>query len=149
MNKEGIPATYLENSGASYGGISLWGTPYVASSTDGVYPRSSAFVLSEESYKQQVSLPEVDIILSHSSPWYDFTQKEETLVDSENAARHLRQEVLRQEPRLIVSGHFHWMRGKRQIGQTESFVPSAVLPYLPNSADYEVVPEDPYMYYSL
>jgi Icc-related predicted phosphoesterase len=149
LQEEGISATYLENSSATWKGLSIWGTPHVASSPDGSYPRSPAFVLHPDDYQERVILPPSDIILSHNSPWYDFEKEEKNFIDSEKAARHLRAEILRSNPELFVSGHFHWMRGERKIGSSTVIVPSAVGPYIPGEPDYQLVSRDPYLYFDL
>lgn len=149
LGQEGIPATYLEDAFGEYKGLSIWGTPWVSSSPDGKFPLSSAFVLGVDAYREKTSLPSADIILSHNSPWYDFPSSRENFLDSPAAAQHLRSEIIRTEPQVLVSGHFHWMRGRRRIGQTQSLVPSATRPYLPEEAPYGLVSGDPYLYFSL
>ena len=134
---------YLENDSVEFKGKTIWGTPHSAFEEEKKWPRTHAFVLDGDDYIEQVQLPEVDIILSHSSPEYS------GIADHPRAASHLQKEIERVCPEVLVSGHFHWMRGEHRIGDTKAFVPAATQPYREGVVPYSVFEEDLYFYFEL
>lgn len=146
---------YLENSGTEFQGLQIWGTPLSAQSPSGLYPRTKAFVLNQDDYCEQVSLPKKQaIILSHNSP--NLTKEDHTPIDSTKAGMSLEKEIINAAPEIFISGHFHWMRGTYSIGSTKVINPSATRAYPPkpeildkNEPNYIPVPEDPYFYFEI
>lgn len=138
---------YLNNSSYSYKGINIWGTPYSVLSPDNIYPKTRAFTLTGEEYIDNVSIPRnTDIAISHCSA----NLKPELFIDNPKAANFLRDEILKQQPAVVVSGHYHWLRGEYELDNTKVLVPAAAKPY-DWSGELRVVEsvKDPYYYFSM
>lgn len=134
---------YLENSFCEFKGLKIWGTPFSPLSPNGVYPRTRTFVLSGEDYIEQLNIPDADIILSHATP--DLNDDEPP--DNLDALDYLESEIKRAGPKVLVSGHYHWMRGKYRIGETDVLVPANTLKH--TGPTIQAIKEDPYMYFEL
>lgn len=108
--------TYFEDSGCSFNGFKMWGTPW-SLWFPGINPRCTAFTGSEEDLAEKYALipDDTDILISHS-PMYgildgvaDFKTGKTRFTGSQS----LRAAVDRVKPRLHVFGHIHEFGGTK------------------------------------
>ncbi|AMV36491.1 metallophosphoesterase [Planctomyces sp. SH-PL62] len=102
--------TYLQDSGTTCGGLSIWGTPWQPTFFDW------AFNLEEEELAEKWALiPEgIDVLLLHGPPYGHGDPTPRGPVGSPSLLRRI--EAVR--PRLAVAGHLHSGYGIHPIGPT-------------------------------
>lgn len=136
--------TVLDNSLTTFAGKTIWGTAYCSMNPEQSKPFSSAYLLTEEQYLL-TSLPVADIILSHLPPELPSAKP----VDSLKAAKHLKAEIMRVKPQVVVAGHYHWLRGEYQIEDSKIIIPSVAQEYRKDVPGVHAIQEDPYIYFEL
>lgn len=105
-----IDSTYLCNSETEFEGLKIWGTPH-SLLFDGVNPRCTAFMGTEEELKKEYDkIPEdIDILISHTPP--------HGILDMNKDADHcgsiaLRETMMRVKPKYLICSHIHEQGGK-------------------------------------
>lgn len=103
--------TYFEDSGCSFNGFNMWGTPW-SLWFPGINPRCTAFTGSEEDLAEKHALipDDTDILISHSPMYGILDQAAHGYLCG---SRSLRDAVDRVKPRLLVCGHIHEQGGKQ------------------------------------
>lgn len=114
-----LPWTYLQDSGAEYEGLKIWGSPWVANC------QGWAFNLEPRQLEHRFSrIPEdTDILLLHGPPYGhgDLAPVEtphyDQLASTEHAgSKEAYDAIVRVKPKLVVCGHIHESRGESDIG---------------------------------
>jgi Icc-related predicted phosphoesterase len=104
--------TYLQDSGAEFGGLKIWGTPWQP------YFYDWAFNLYEpDLVKKWALIPEnTDILVVHGPPhgYGDFSIHDQVHTGSPGLLERI-EEI---GPKLVVAGHIHSGRGLYNIGDT-------------------------------
>lgn len=105
IDKMDLPWTYLEDSGAEYKGLKIWGTPWQLEFYDW------AFNLKEyELANKWFLIPEdTDILISHSPP---FGFGDQTARGEMVGSPSLTDKIREVSPKLCVFGHIHPGRGQ-------------------------------------
>ncbi len=111
---QGLPWTYLQDSGVSWEGVHIWGTPWQPWFFDWAfngYP--------EQLQKQWELIPKnTDILVVHGPPrgYGDGVPEADGM--RRCGCPHLLETIKQIQPRLVVFGHIHEGRGEWQIGRT-------------------------------
>lgn len=101
---------YLCNSGTEFEGLKIWGIPH-SLLFDGVNPKCTAFMETEEELKEKYDLiPEgIDILISHSPPYGILDQN----IHGEHCGSiSLRNAMMRVKPKYLICSHIHEQGGK-------------------------------------
>jgi len=107
-----LPWTYLQDSGAEFNGLKIWGTPWQPTFFNW------AFNLSETELAEKWKLipDDTDILILHGPPhgYGDFS-----LFGHEHAgSKSLLERIKEIQPKLVVAGHIHNGYGQYMIGET-------------------------------
>jgi hypothetical protein len=109
-----FPATYLQDSGTTWEGLHVWGTPWQPWFFDW------AFNLHEPELERKWALipPDTDILLVHGPPrgYGDAVGRKHSVEHTGSPALLAR--IHEVAPRLVVFGHIHEGRGQWQVGGT-------------------------------
>lgn len=109
---EDIPWTYLQDSGTTWNGLKIWGTPWQPRFWDW------AFNLDEdELVKKWALIPDdTDVLLVHGPPQGigDWVPRDKVHTGSPGLLKR----ILEIEPKLVVCGHIHPGYGRYQLGPT-------------------------------
>lgn len=114
-------ATYLQDSGTTIGGLSIYGSPWCPD-----LPGFAFYATAEQLREHWRKIPTgVDILVTHTPPFGILDKPRNGRVNL--GCPILREELERIRPRLHVFGHVHASYGKKQIGDTQ-FVNAASFP---------------------
>lgn len=100
-----IDFEYLCDSGTEFEGLKVWGTPW-SLLFDGVNPKCTAFMGTEDQLKEKYDLipDDIDIIISHTPP-YGILDK--SIHREHCGSLELLRAIIRVNPRYVVCGHIH------------------------------------------
>ena len=110
-----LPWTYLQDSGTTWEGLKIWGTPWQPWFFDW------AFNGSPDQLQRQWALipPDTDILVVHGPPrgYGDGIPQPDGSM-RRTGCPHLLERIQAIQPRLVVFGHIHEGRGQWQLGPT-------------------------------
>lgn len=109
-----LPWTYLQDSGTTWEGLNLWGTPWQPVFFDWAFNGSP-----DRLKKQWALIPKnTDILVVHGPP----QGYGDGIPEADGIRRcgcpHLLKRIQEVQPRLVVFGHIHEGRGQWQLGPT-------------------------------
>lgn len=101
---------YLCNSATEFEGLKIWGTPH-SLLFDGVNPRCTAFMGTEEELKKSYDLipDDIDILISHTPPYGIL---DGSIHGDWCGSKSLREAMFRVKPSYLICGHIHEWGGK-------------------------------------
>lgn len=104
--------TYLEDSGAEYGGLRVWGSPWQLKFNDWAFNLEN-----ETELKQKWDLiPEdTDVLITHSPP---FLYGDQNAGGKATGSKTLLHAIERIQPKLAVYGHIHEGYGVYRVGDS-------------------------------
>ena len=110
--------SYLENTSVEIEGLKIWGSPYSSEYCNWAFSLKTA----EDAEAMWARIPDdTDVVLIHGPP---YGIGDELFNGSHVGCRALLARLMKIQPRLVVSGHFHAGYGLRQVGKT-TFVNAA------------------------